>query len=74
MKEAPTQSMSPISQRSMPDKREREIHRLRIVEGLTLREIGEQFGISPERVRQILNFYFRESGVPPAARERRARK
>lgn len=37
-----------------PDEREREIYRLRVEEGLTLREIGRRFGIGPERVRQLV--------------------
>jgi hypothetical protein len=58
----------------VPGEREQEIYRLWTVEGFTLREIGERFGIGPERVRQLLKFYFRESGMPLAVRERRAHK
>lgn len=58
----------------LPGERELEILRLRTVDRLTLQEIGERFGIGRERLRQLLKFYFRESGTPPAVRERRARK
>lgn len=51
--------MSSLSQRRMLEEREREMYRLRVVEGLTLRELGERFGIGPERVRQIVNRYAR---------------
>jgi AraC-like DNA-binding protein len=53
--------------------REREIFRLRVVEGLTLDEIGERFAVKRERVRQLLKLHFRLNGVPPAANVRRAR-
>lgn len=54
--------------RHVPDERDREILRLRIVEAMTLKEIGEQCGVIAERVRQILNFAFGLRGKPPAAR------
>ena len=38
----------------VPGDRNREIFRLRVVEGLTLSELGERFGLNRERVRQIL--------------------
>jgi AraC-like DNA-binding protein len=53
--------------------REREMFRLRAVEGLTLDEIGERFSVKRERVRQLLKLHFRLDGVPPAANVRRAR-
>lgn len=53
--------------------REREMFRLRAVEGLTLDEIGERFSVKHERVRQLLHLHFRLDGVPPAANVRRAR-
>jgi predicted O-methyltransferase YrrM len=40
------------------DAREREIARLRTVDGLTLQQIGDRHGISRERVRQLLNHYY----------------
>lgn len=43
-------------------RREREIVRLRTVEGLTFQEIGGRYGISRERVRQILNRYYFHGG------------
>ena len=53
----------------VPDDRNREIFRQRIVEGLTLSELGERFGLNRERVRQILAFYFGLSGTPPASKQ-----
>jgi Sigma-70, region 4 len=35
------------------------MYRLRTVEGLTLGEIGERFGVGPERVRQLINRHVR---------------
>lgn len=45
------------------DKRTHEMWRLRLEEGLTLRAIGERFGISPERVRQVLNRHARQTAA-----------
>ncbi|HEY5262004.1 MAG TPA: helix-turn-helix domain-containing protein, partial [Solirubrobacteraceae bacterium] len=50
--------------------REREMFRLRAVDGLTLDQIGERFGIKRERVRQLLRLHFGLDGVPPAAKRR----
>ncbi len=50
--------------------REREIFRLRAVEGLTLAQIGVQLDISTERVRQLLKLHFGLDGRPPAAQRR----
>lgn len=48
------------------DDREREMFRLRTVEGLTLSAIAARFGIGPERVRQLINRHVRETtGRPP---------
>jgi 3-hydroxyisobutyrate dehydrogenase-like beta-hydroxyacid dehydrogenase len=45
------------------------MYRLRVVEGLTLRELGERFGIGPERVRQLLNRRVRQTtGLPVDAK------
>ncbi len=52
----------PLTERNL------EIFRLRVVEGHTLREVGEQVGIGIERVRQILARYFGLHGEPPAAK------
>jgi transcriptional regulator with XRE-family HTH domain len=51
-----------------PGQREREILRLRIVEGLTLKELGDRYGIITERARQLLAHYYGIHGTPPAAR------
>jgi transcriptional regulator with XRE-family HTH domain len=58
----------------VPDDRNREIFRLRIVDGLMLSEIAQRFTIDVERVRQILNVFFGLSGSPPAASLRRKQK
>jgi hypothetical protein len=58
----------------VPGEREREMLRLRIVEGLTLQEIGDRFGVISERVRQIHAAYFGLHGKPPAARTRSRRR
>ena len=49
----------------MPGEREREMYRLRVSEGLTLRELGQRFGVGPERVRQLLNRYVRQTTDQP---------
>jgi transcriptional regulator with XRE-family HTH domain len=54
-----------------PKDREYEMFRLRAVEGLTLSEIAEAFGLHRERVRQLLRAHFRLR-VPPAASARRS--
>ena len=40
--------------------------RLRVIDGLTLQQIDRRFGVSRERVRQLLNYDFRLKGTPPA--------
>lgn len=52
----------------IPGDREREMFRLRIVEGLTLKEVGERVGVKTERARQLLSDFFGLTGTPPAAR------
>jgi hypothetical protein len=42
----------------VPEARHVEMLRLRLVEGLTLREVGELTGITGERVKQLLGLYF----------------
>jgi transcriptional regulator with XRE-family HTH domain len=54
-----------------PKDREYEMFRLRAVEGLTLSDIAEVFGLHRERVRQLLRAHFRLR-VPPAASARRS--
>lgn len=51
----------------VPEERELEMLKLRIVDGLTLKAIGERYGVIGERVRQLLAAYFGLHGVPPAA-------
>jgi hypothetical protein len=55
----------------MPNDRYRDIFRSRIVEGLTLKEVGERFGINAERVRQILARHFGLRGSPPTVKVRK---
>ncbi|HEX5309268.1 MAG TPA: sigma factor-like helix-turn-helix DNA-binding protein [Solirubrobacteraceae bacterium] len=55
----------------MPNDRNREIFRLRIVEGLTLKEVGERFDLNSERVRQILARHFGLRGSPPTVKARK---
>jgi transcriptional regulator with XRE-family HTH domain len=54
--------------RAVPHERDREMLRLRIVEGKTLKAVGERFGVIAERVRQVLGYTFGLHGRPPAAR------
>jgi hypothetical protein len=42
----------------VPEARHVEMLRLRLVEGLTLKEVGRRTGVSPTRVRQLLDHYF----------------
>lgn len=56
---------------ALPTEGDLEILRLRVVEGLALREIATICGVSRERVRQILNLRFGLNGDPPAVTERR---
>lgn len=55
----------------LPSARTREMFRLRIVEGLTLQEVGQRFGIIPERVRQIMAAHFGLRGSPPTVKAKR---
>jgi hypothetical protein len=54
----------------IPSLRNREILRLRIIEGLTLYEIGLVLDLSAARVRQILKEHFGLSSKPPAVKTR----
>lgn len=49
---------TPGGQARLPSDRNREMLRLRLVEGHSLAEIGRQTGVSQERVRQLLNLHF----------------
>lgn len=60
--------------RARQGEREREMFRLRVVEGLTIAEIARRFDLHFERVRQLLREHFRMRGTPPAARARRERR
>jgi hypothetical protein len=56
--------------RRLPNDRSREMLRLRIIDGLTMREIGERVGVSRPRVDQILSAEFGLHGTPPAVKAR----
>ena len=58
----------------VPDSRHREMLRLRIIDGLTLDEVGQQTGVKKERVRQLLKLYFGARDIPPAVRARRRQR
>lgn len=58
----------------MPDQRNQEILRLRLLEGLSLREVGLRVGITTERVRQILRAYFGLGATPPTTQAARRRR
>ncbi len=47
----------------VPQERHVEMLRLRLVEGLTLREIGERYGVTGASVREALGRYFRVTGA-----------
>lgn len=56
----------------VPEARHVKMLRLRLVERLTLREVGERTGLTGTRVQQVLNHYFgiqRERSAPVAASE-----
>ena len=57
-----------------PERRHLEMLRLRMIEGLTLREVGEQTGVTGTTVMHLLSHYFGVRGVPPAAKTRRRKK
>jgi hypothetical protein len=54
----------------VPSERNLEMFRLRLVERLTLAEIGARTGVSQERARQILRLHFGLTGTPPRPRGR----
>jgi Sigma-70, region 4/Bacterial RNA polymerase, alpha chain C terminal domain len=62
---------SPCGNIRVPSDRTREMFRLRVVEGLTLKEVGERFGIIAERVRQIMALHFGLRGSPPTVKARK---
>jgi DNA-binding XRE family transcriptional regulator len=64
LKPAPRGTERSVNERNL------EVFRLRVVEGHTLKDVGEQVGIGHERVRQILAGYFGLRGIPPAVKAR----
>jgi hypothetical protein len=55
----------------LPDERGMAMFRLRFIEGLTLRETGRRFGVSPSRADQLLHNYFGVSTLRAATAHRR---
>jgi hypothetical protein len=55
----------------LPNERSIAMFRLRFIEGLTLRETGRRFGVSPSRADQILHNYFGVSTLRAARARRR---
>jgi DNA-binding CsgD family transcriptional regulator len=68
--------LTPFAARASHVQTERELEmlRLRVIEGLTLAQIGQRLGIKGERARQLLKLHFGLGGVPPAAKRRPAIK
>lgn len=52
----------------IPSERNREMFRLRFVEGLTLNEVGRRVGLTDGRVIQLLRWHYGISRRPPAAK------
>lgn len=61
--------MSPWDRDRLTD-RERLIFALRAAEGLSFRQTGDRFGVSPERARQLIKRYCHATGVPVPRRPR----
>jgi AraC-like DNA-binding protein len=55
----------------LPNERSMEMFQLRFVEGLTLKETGRRFGVSPSRADQILHKDFGVSTLPSATARQR---
>lgn len=53
----------PVSDRSM------EMLRLRLIDGLTFREIGDRYGVGASRIPQLLTTYFGVRGTPSTRRK-----
>jgi DNA-directed RNA polymerase sigma subunit (sigma70/sigma32) len=54
--------------RRVPQEQHMEMLRQRLLEGLTLGEIGQRHGMTAERIRQLLHFYFGLTGRLSAQR------
>lgn len=61
----------PLVSGQSPTPRHLKMLRLRLLEGLTLREVGEQTGVTASSVSNSLSHYFGIQGIPPAAKGRR---
>jgi AraC-like DNA-binding protein len=62
------------SSMSAPGRREREMFRLHLVEGVTLPEIARRAGVSAEGVCYLLNDHFGLSCTPPSVNARRQQR
>jgi transcriptional regulator with XRE-family HTH domain len=65
--------LTPPGGRGVPSRRDHEVLRRRIIDGLTLEELAREHDLHTERIRQLLGL-FGVSGIPPAASLRRMRK
>lgn len=63
----------PGSKIRVPSTPKYEVLRLRLIEGLTFAQIGEQVGLSKGRVQQILRAHYGLKALPPAVDARRRR-
>jgi hypothetical protein len=61
--------LTPYGWSRVPNQRTLEMFRLRFVEGLTLTQTGQRFGVSRSRVDQILNAHFCISALPAAPQD-----
>jgi hypothetical protein len=55
----------------LPNDRDREMFRMRVIDGLMLIEVGERVGLSRDRVRQLVRERFGLSGDVPTVKARR---
>ena len=58
----------------LPSTPRHELVRLRMIDGLTFDQIGQQVGLSKERVRQVLRAHYGLRIQPPAVGARRRRE
>jgi hypothetical protein len=58
----------------VPSTPKHEVIRLRLIDGLTYEQVGQQVGLSKERVRQILRAHYGLRIKPPAVDARRRRE
>lgn len=61
--ESRTRTDAVSSSQVSSDERAHEMYRLRVEQQLTLKQIGQRFGIGAERTRQILKRYCHTNGI-----------